>query len=115
MSTKGMSQHGRAAVGRGAGVCCNICVIYLSSLVKNRQKYTHLSILPTDVPYSSEQPSLVPRKCLQLGQSNAKGNNQTKELSSFNTVEREESHFGVPECFAIIFIKDQAILKFPVF
>lgn len=82
----------------GGGVGCGVHIMYLSPLVKSHQKYTHPSLLPTGTLYASKQPSVELRKCLLLGQGNAKHNNKTKELSSFNTLEREKSHFGAPQC-----------------
>ena len=92
------------------GVGCGVHIMYVSSLVKSHQKYTHPSLLPTGMLYASKQPSVELRKCLLLGQGNAKHNNKTKELSSFDTLERESFWCSPMSCF--IFVKDQDVFKF---
>lgn len=76
--------------------------------MKNHRKYTHSSILPANMLCSSQQLSVVSWKCLQLWYNNTKGNHKIKIPSSFNVAETEESHFGTPECFAIVFSKTRA-------
>ena len=88
----------------GDGLGCRVHIMDLSSLVKSHQKYTHPSLLPTGMRCAYGQPSVELRKCLQLGQGNAKRNNKAKELPAFNALGRQ-GHFGAPKCLVSLLLK----------
>ena len=87
----------------GGGIGCGVHIMYVSSLLKSRQKYTHPSLLPTGMLYASKQPSVELRKCLMLGQGNAKHKNKTKNCLPL--IHWKETHVGASQCLVSFLLK----------
>lgn len=85
--------------------CAAILASYICHPWQNPIKYTHLSMLATNMLYASEEHRAVSRKCLQSRKSSVNDGNKMKELSSLNIVEIEGSHQGAPNVLHSFFLK----------